>query len=61
MRLISRREAEKLWLGFILLTLTCSVPALAQTAATTAAQPQADNEYQASSALLLIRRSPLRE
>jgi 5'-nucleotidase (lipoprotein e(P4) family) len=51
MRPDKRREAGKLWLGFILLTLTCSLPALAQTAATTITQPQADNEYQAGAIL----------
>jgi 5'-nucleotidase (lipoprotein e(P4) family) len=48
MRLNKRREAGKLWLGFILLTLTCSLPTFAQTAAT---QSQADNEYQAGAIL----------
>jgi 5'-nucleotidase (lipoprotein e(P4) family) len=47
----NRRAAGKLWLGFILLTLACSLPALAQTAATTATQPQADNEYQTGAIL----------
>lgn len=45
MKLINRGEAWKLWPALALLTLVCSLPALAQTAAP-ATEQQADNEYQ---------------
>jgi 5'-nucleotidase (lipoprotein e(P4) family) len=46
MKLINRREVERLWLGAALLALTCSLSGLAQTPAPAAAGQQADNEYQ---------------
>ena len=50
MKLINRREAVSLWLSLMLLALTGSLTATAQTAAT-GAQKQADNEYQAGAIL----------
>jgi 5'-nucleotidase (lipoprotein e(P4) family) len=45
MSIINRRSAHRLWLGPVLLTLTGSLTAFAQTAAP-AARCEADNEYQ---------------
>ena len=45
MKLSNQREGRRLWLGVALLTLTCSLTTLAQTAAP-ATEQQADNEYQ---------------
>jgi 5'-nucleotidase (lipoprotein e(P4) family) len=50
MKLINQRKALKVWLGLVLLTLTCSLTGTAQTAAAPA-QNQADNEYQAGAVL----------
>jgi 5'-nucleotidase (lipoprotein e(P4) family) len=50
MNLINGRKAMRLWLGLTLLTLSCSLTTIAQTAAA-APQQQADNEYQAGAVL----------
>lgn len=50
MKLINQRETMRRCLGFILLTLTCSLTALAQAPAS-ATQKQADNEYQEGAVL----------
>ncbi|MGB7922598.1 MAG: 5'-nucleotidase, lipoprotein e(P4) family [Pyrinomonadaceae bacterium] len=42
MKLSNQRESRRLWFAALLLTLTCSLTTLAQTAAPA---PQADNEY----------------
>ena len=46
MKLSHQREVRRVWLGVALLTLTCSLPALAQTTAPASSPQQADNEYQ---------------
>lgn len=45
MKIINQQEVKRLWLGLALLTLTCSLTALAQTPAP-AQQSQPNNEYQ---------------
>jgi 5'-nucleotidase (lipoprotein e(P4) family) len=49
MKLINQREARSMWLAVALVTLTCSLTALAQTPAP--AEQQADNEYQEGAVL----------
>lgn len=45
MKVINHMEVRRMWLGIMLATLTCSLTAVAQTAAP-AAERQADNVYQ---------------